>query len=340
MPINARNRVRRWPVAFVALCLLAAGASACTSTGEEEERDTVSAAWLPIMQTMPFYVALEEGLFEERGIEIQDTRFENPNQIVDALVADQVDFGAPGAAAGILMLAEARFPGTFKIFGLQGGGNEVDRINDGLIVREDSDIQSFADLRGKTIGTVPGIQWKTITRHIVRESGLDPDVDVSIVEVGVPVQVAAVINGDVDATLSLEPIGSVAESEPEARRAMVNPAAQYIADPFYSGASVLTQSFIEERPDVARRVVEALDEATAMINEDFDSYKDVLPEYAAINEAQLEVVAQPHLRSFADLNEQDLDSYQALVDIFFDDGVLTERIDVRDKVLSREDIGM
>ena len=115
----------------------------------QQKMEKVTASWLPIMQTMAYYVALEEGLFEKAGIEINSVRFGNPNQIIDSLVSGQADFGPPGAAAGIAMLAESRFPGTFKVFGLQGGSIELGLINDGLIVANGSDIKSFKDLRGK-----------------------------------------------------------------------------------------------------------------------------------------------------------------------------------------------
>ncbi|QFG27110.1 ABC transporter substrate-binding protein [Actinomadura sp. WMMB 499] len=295
-------------------------------------------AWLPITQTMPLYVALEEGLFEEAGLEVELTKFENPNQIVDSLTAGQVEVGAPGTAAGITMLAEAKFPGTFKFFGLQGGATEPQRINDALVTVEDSPIRSFSDLKGKSVGTLPGIQWETITKHLVREAGLDPERDVEVVPLGVSLHIPSVVNGDVDATLSLEPVGSVADDEPGTRRAQVNPAEQYIADPFYSGASVLTTDFIEERPEVARTVVSVLDRATKMINEDFEGHKAVLAEYAALDERQVKVVAQPQLRGFEDLDETDLRSYQALVDVFREEGVLGKDLDVNDYVLTSEDL--
>lgn len=329
-------RPRRLAGAVLACALLA---SACTAS-EADELDQVTGAWLPIMQTTAFYVAIEEGIFEKHGIDIEPVKFENPNQIIDALVAGQADFGPPGAAAGIAMLAEAEFPGTFHVFGLQGGGIEVDLINDGLIVPVDSDIEDFGDLKGKTIGTVPGIQWETITKYIVRQNGLDPETDVEVTGLGVALHVPSLVGGTVDATLSLEPVGSIADAAEETRRAMVNPVAQHIADPFYSGAAVLTTKFIEERPDVARRVVLAIDEATELVNADFDTYKQLLPEYTAIQEDQLEFVAQPYLRPFSDLNETDLDSYQAFVDIFFSEGVLTEEIDVREKILDPTLIGL
>lgn len=320
------------------LATIAAAALLAGCSGDDSGLEKVTIAYLPITQTMPLYVAIEEGLFEEAGIEVELTKFENPNQIVDALAAGQIEVGAPGTAAGITMLAEAKFPGTFKFFGLQGGSNDPERINDALITREGSDIDNLADLKGKKVGTLPGIQWETITKHLVRKAGLDPDRDVEVVPLGVPLHLPSVINGDVDATLSLEPVGSVADAEPATRRALVNPAESLIADPFYSGASVLTTSFIEERPEVAKKIAEVLDEATDIINKDFSSHKEVLAEYAALSRQQIEVIAQPRLRGFGDLNEVDLDSYQALVDLFDDEGVLTKTLDVRDYVLTEADV--
>jgi NitT/TauT family transport system substrate-binding protein len=301
--------------------------------------DKVTAVWLPIMQTTAYYVALEEKLFEKACIEIISTKMESPNQIIDALIAERADFGPPGAAAGIAMIAESKFPGKFKIFGLQGGGVAVDRINDGLIVKPDSPIKSFADLKGKTLGHVPGIQWRTIARYMVRASGLDPDKDVKLVDLAVSMQVPAVVGGTVDATLSLEPVGSIAVASGTAVRAVTNPCAKVIADPFYSGASIMTTKFLKEHPDVARRVVAVIDEATDMVNADFAKYKPVISKYTPVKEDQLELLAQPYLRGFKDLNDTDLKSYQALIDVFIKEGVLSGPLNVRDKILAKSDLG-
>ncbi len=318
-------------VGLVGVGATATPAHACESFEE------VTSAWLPIMQTTAYYVAHEEGLFEAACIRVDSNRMQSPNHIIDALVGGRADFGPPGAAAGIAMLAESRFPGTFKVFGLQGGGIGVDLINDGLIVQSGSDIKTFSDLTGKTIGHVPGIQWRTITRHLVRAAGLDPDEDVTLVDLAVPQQVPAVLGGSVDATLSLEPVGSIAAATDGVERVMVNPVAQVIADPFYSGAAVLTTRFIEERPDVARKIVEIIDEATALAMADFERYKTIIPEYTAIREDQLELLAQPYLRGFSDLNETDLNSYQAFVDVFVSEGVMEAEMDVRTKILQESD---
>ncbi|MEH6724559.1 MAG: ABC transporter substrate-binding protein [Hyphomicrobiales bacterium] len=321
-------------IALTGLMMAASSGSAIAACDTYEE---VTSAWLPIMQTTAYYVAHEEGLFEKACIKVNSNKMQSPNHIIDALVGGRADFGPPGAAAGIAMIAESKFPGTFKVFGLQGGGIKVDLINDGLIVKEGSDIKSFADLKGKTIGHVPGIQWRTITKHLVRAAGLDPDKDVTLVDLAVPQQVPAVLGGSVDATLSLEPVGSIAASTDGVTRAVINPVAQVIADPFYSGAAVLTVKFITERPETARKIVEIIDEATAMAMADFDKYRSIIPKYTAIRDSQLELLAKPYLRSFSDLNETDLNSYQAFVDVFVSEGVLTEPMDVRTKMLKLSD---
>ena len=303
-----------------------------------QARDKVVVSWLPIMQTFGYYVAIEERLFEKHGIELESVRFQAPNQIIDSLVSGRADAGAPGAAAGISVLAEVQFPGTFKVFGLQGGGIKVNRINDGLIVANSSPIASFADLKGKSLGHLPGIQWKTMSRHVVRQAGLDPDKDVRLTELAVGLQVQAVVAGTVDATLSLEPVGSIAVALGEAKRALTNPMSKAVFDPFYSGVSLLTTKFMKERPAVAKRFVEAVDEGTALAEGNYTKYREILPKYTAVKPEQVGIVAQPYLRAWKDLDETDLASYQAFVNVFRSDGVLKQDFDIKPFILKEQDL--
>jgi NitT/TauT family transport system substrate-binding protein len=299
-----------------------------------QAKEKVTVSWLPIMH----YVALEEKLFEKAGIEIDSVRFQAPNQIIDSLVSGRADAGAPGAAAGIAVLAEVQFPGTFKVFGLQGGDIKVDRINDGLIVANNSTIKSFEDLKGKSLGHLPGIQWRTLSRYVIRKAGLDPDKDVRLNELAVGLQVQAVVAGTIDATLSLEPVGSIAVALKEAKRALTNPMSTAVFDPFYSGVSLLTTKFLKERPTVAKRFVEAIDEGTRLAETDYPRYRAVLPKYTAVKPEQVEIVAQPYLRAWKDLNDVDLASYQAFVNVFRSEGVLKQDFDIKPFILKPADL--
>jgi len=302
-----------------------------------QANEKVTIAWLPIMQTTAFYIAMHDKLFEKAGIDVTAVKFENPNQIIDSLVSGQADVGAPGSAAGIAVLAESRFPGTFKVFGLQGGSNKFNRINDGLIVAKDSSIKNFADLKGKTLGQLPGIQWRTIARYMVRQSGLDPDKDVHMQDIAPGLQVPSVVSGSVNATLSLEPVGSIAVANDVAKRALTNPAETLIADPFYSGVSLLTTKFIKEHPETAKKVVAVLDQATHLANTQFARYRPVIADYTPIKKDQVGLVEQPYLRAWQDIDAADINSYQALVNIFEKEGVLKQHMDVRPLILSNQD---
>src|SRR3954464_14303923 len=119
---------------------------------------------------------------------------------------------------------------------------------------------------------------------------------------------------------------------------MTNPVAAGIADPFYSGASVMTTKFLKERPQGAKRVVEGIGRATEMVNADFTKYKAAIPKYTPIKEDQLASLAQPYLRGFKDLNAVDIKSYQALVDVFIKEGALAGPLDVKDKLLTKADL--
>lgn len=323
---------------FLKAAAATAAATALPAPLVAQAKDKVVVSWLPIMQTFGYYVAIEEKLFEKSGIDLESVRFQAPNQIIDSLVSGRADAGAPGAAAGISVLAEVQFPGTLKVFGLQGGGIKVNRINDGLIVSNTSAIKTFADLKGKTLGHLPGIQWKTLSRHVMRKAGLDPDKDVRLTELAVGLQVQAVVAGTVDATLSLEPVGSIAVALGEAKRALTNPMSTAVSDPFYSGVSLLTTKFMKERPAVAKRFVEAVDEGTALAEGNFAKYRAILPKYTAVKPEQVEIVAQPYLRAWKDINDADLAAYQAFVNVFRADGVLKQDFDIKPFILKAQDL--
>ena len=114
--------------------------------------------------------------------------------------------------------------------------------------------------------------------------------------------------------------------------------ATVIADPFYSGVSVLTTQFIKQRPQVARRLVNVLDEATRVANTEFDRVRPYFAKYTAIKGDKVGIIAQPYLRAWRELSDTDVASYQALVDVFQKEGVLKERMDVRSVLLKASDL--
>ena len=169
---------------------------------------------------------------------------------------------------------------------------------------------------------------------MVRSAGLDPQTDVTLLDLAVGMQMPAVVGGSVDATLSLEPVGSIAVASGLAQRAMTNPVSMFIADPFYSGVSLLDGK-VPVGTAAGRqaawwwRSTRQRDWPTTTSR----STRRSFPKYTPIREQQLALLAQPYLRGFNELNDTDLNSYQALVDVFLKEGVLTQKVNVRDHIL-------
>src|SRR5262245_56542996 len=67
--------------------------------------DKVAMGWLPATDALPFFVALEDKLFEKAGIEVVNQRFTSPTALVDALISNQIDVGPFGTAPGIALVA-------------------------------------------------------------------------------------------------------------------------------------------------------------------------------------------------------------------------------------------
>lgn len=300
--------------------------------------DKVVVSYLPTLHGLPLYVAIEEKLFEKAGLEVEATKFENPNQIIDSLVSGRADSAPAGGAAGITTLAEQKFPGALRVFGLQGSSNARDARNDTLIVKTGSSIKSFVDLKGKKLAHAPGIQWRTIARTIVKANGLEPDKDVDLVEIAIGLHAQAVIAGTVDAALTLEPVGSIIAANNQLQTVVVNPAGTFISDPFFAGAGVVTTKFLTERPAVAKRFMMVINQAAASIEKDFNAYRKYLISYTPVTDATISYVKPMFYLGSEDIDSAAIASYQKFADIFVTNGALKSSVDVSKLIVKISDI--
>lgn len=311
-------------LALSALSILAL--SACSAT-QQNSMTTVKIAYLPNIHALPFYLALEKGYFKDEGLEVEPVKFEAPNQIIDALLSNQVGIAAPGAAAGITAVSQSKKPGTIKIYSVQGGTDTLS--NESFVVKTGSDIKSFADLKGKKLGHLPGIQWQTISRHILAENGLEAGKDVTLVDLAIPLMVPALASGQVDALLAIEPAPTIAVAKGIGSVAQKSPTIQYIANPFYAGVGDVTTKFMAENPDVTQKVLRALKKANDDVNANPDAARPYLKGYTALDDSLINDVPLLQYRMYDEIDEKDIAGLQAFFDIFTRYGVIDRNVDAR-----------
>jgi NitT/TauT family transport system substrate-binding protein len=202
---------RRWiPLLTASLLALTAcggdddGSStdAASSGGSGEVRE-VTVGMLPILPTAALYAGIEEGFFEERGIEVTVETGQGGAALLPAVMAGQIDFATSNPVS--LLQARGEDLDVRVIAHWTSALSEGDKDINGVVAAAGSGIESAADLAGKTVAvnTLNGMGGLTI-REAVRQDGGDPDA-VEFVELPFPDMPAALSGGNVDAVWVPEP---------------------------------------------------------------------------------------------------------------------------------------
>ena len=134
----------------------------------------------------PLAIATRLGWFARDGIKVELLPIAGSSDCIKFVATGEVDY----AIASVEPLPIIRAQGVkAKIFYTAYQGYVY-----GIAVPQDSPIQRFADLRGKSIGvTAMGSAGVIVARALAANAGLDPDRDVRIVVAGEGAQTAALL---------------------------------------------------------------------------------------------------------------------------------------------------
>jgi len=180
-------------VGLLMVPLLAACGSDDGDAGSDEPREvTVGLGFVPNIQFAPFYVADAKGYYDEAGLDVTFNHHAAGSDLFGPLVAGDEDV----LMAGGDEVAQGRSNNLPLVYVAE----VFRKYPVGLIVPEDSDIQSVADLAGRKVG-IPGPFGATYIGllALLESAGLTEN-DVTVESVGFT-QPAALISGQVDAIM-------------------------------------------------------------------------------------------------------------------------------------------
>jgi NitT/TauT family transport system substrate-binding protein len=245
-------------------------------------QDEVKIGYLKLVMSLPTFVALEKGYFQEQGLKVRDTPFESGTLIVDALVAGRIDVNA-GSAIVAHWLAEQNLPGTFKIFVVYGPIEPKDNTFI-LAVAKDSPFKEMKDLKGKRVATFPGIASLILAKAVLRPY-FDPEKEVTLVEVPPGNIVQALAVGQIDAYFTPEPFGMIAVAKGVGRYLVKHPVLSLNLKTGYpGGAFTFNSQFLKEKPLVVKKVKTAIDKGVDFINTNEQEARKFLVKYANLPE--------------------------------------------------------
>jgi NitT/TauT family transport system substrate-binding protein len=287
---------------------------------------TVKIANLPIVEGLPLYVAIDNGYFKDAGINVEYTRFDAPNQIIDAVMAGKIDMVAPSGAMGISAVADSKNPGKLKIYSAGGGDKNIPVT--GLFAGNNTNIKSIQDLKGKKLGTLAGIQWRTISIEILKRNGLEVGKDVTLVELAPGLHSTALASGEVDAVLTLEPNLAVIKDKKIGIEILPTPT-QEIANPFYNTAGIINVQFVKNHPELAKKVIQILDKANKEIRSNPQEARKHLVGYTALTGDLVNKVNLPTIKMWNEVTEEDIKSIQDFYSIFYNNKVVEKPLNFK-----------
>lgn len=278
----------------------------------------VRVAYAPVVLNLPSYIAQDRGLFAKAGLNVEYTSFSSANDMINALVAGQVDVVTGVSLVPILNL-EAQSPGKARVF--LHSLMTAETPYDGVVVKKDSPIQGLADLVGKKVGVFPGTTATNLMKAALKKQGIDP-AKVELVTLPPPSHLSALETGAVDALLAYEPTLSTALDQ-GARRIFGSIFADLLS-PSPISSSVVSRKFASEHPDVFKKFAAVLDQAITQIRHDTASCRPSLVTHTKITPQVAEMVnLVPDVLS----SELKPDAVQAFVDLLVSLGELPKKVD-------------
>lgn len=240
-------------------------AGADTAADGEQDTIVIRSCFATGMTGAVNNFAIEKGLYKELGIEFDNlTTTEGNAGVLSMITRGEIDV-ADGDPSSYI-------PGIFN--GVPGKlvGN-MWRYSGCYWLIANNDIQSFEDLKGKTIGAqgaAGGMRLSVL--KMLEKNGISEE-DVTLVANGAyQTAYASFTSGEVDATIIHNPYAALAEAEGVGH--ILGRAWDYIPD-YYTGTLIASNAFIENEPEKLQRFVTAYYQVHEQVkNEYFDEFID------------------------------------------------------------------
>jgi NitT/TauT family transport system substrate-binding protein len=213
-----------------------------TSTSSEKKLDKVTLVlnWYPEAEHGGFYAAAVHGIFEKYGLQVEIRPGGKTTVVPQELTLGRIQFGI-GNADDVLMAREQTAPLVALMAPMQNGPRCI-------MVREDSGIQSFNDLKNITLQIAPERPYVPF----MKKQGLLGENVQTVPYFGTVAQLVADPRTAQQAYSFSEPF--LAEQQGVKVRTLMMSEIGY--NP-YASVLITTDEYLRKQPDIAKRMVQA-----------------------------------------------------------------------------------
>jgi NitT/TauT family transport system substrate-binding protein len=242
---------------------------------------TLKIAVLPVIDTLPMYVAQQEGLFAKHGVSVEFVSVASAPERDQLLAAGQAD-GAVNELLADMLFNKEKVQMQAVRYALRpsaGAGHFF------IIASAQSGVTDAQGLKDVEIGVSQGTVIEYVTERLLEAEGLSKDEIKTVAVPKIPDRMELLASGKLSAGTLPDPFGSLA----------VQKGAVIVLDdskhPEY-GFSVISfrKAVIEQNPEAVKGFLAAIEDAVKLVNADASKYTSVL--------GDRKIVPQPLLASY------------------------------------------
>lgn len=287
---------------------------------KQEEQKVVKIGYLPILASLPLYVAQENTYFTEQGVQIETVQLQSSNLLVDALVRGDIDIVVESSVVPAL-IAETIDSGKIKIFSASDITTETPF--DSIIVKKNSTLNSLKNLEGKKIGVFPGSTATNLLKKFLTDKGVDVS-KIEFIQIVPANQLPALYGGSIDALHAYEPTTAIALESENAKKIYGSIYAEQLNhNP--QGVALISSEFISENPSLAKKTIKAFNQASDFISQNDAKTREIVVEYVKVDKSVADNVVFLYMSRSDEINKNALQSY---ADMLYDIGEMKSKIDV------------
>ncbi len=243
-----------------------------------EQTSTLKIAILPILETLPMYVAEQEGYFEKQDVQVEFIPVASGAERDQLITAGQAD-GMINEALSTALYNQDETRVQIVRFARKA---TKDQALFSILTSAKSGITNSSGLKNVKIGISEGTVIEYLTARLLEAEGFTPQEIKMIAVPKIPDRMALLNSGELDAAMLPEPLSSLAELQ----------GANMVLDdtslPEFSFSVIsFRKEVLDQNPQAIRGFLAAIEEAVEKINQDPDVCREILTENKLVPEPLL-----------------------------------------------------
>lgn len=317
---------------FLMLCALFASGCKEKDSAAEDKLDPVTLNEVAhSVFYAPQYAAIENGYFEEEGIDLTLVTGFGADKTMTAVLSGEADIGFMGAESSVYAFQEGASDPVINFAQL------TQRAGNFIVARNADEDFEWEDLKGKyVLGGRKGGMPEMVFEYILKQKGIDPETDLTIDQsIDFGSTAAAFSGGQGDYTVEFEPSATALEEEGSGFVvASCGVESGYVPYTSYSAKS----SFLEENPDLIQRFTNALQKGMDYVNSHTpeEIAETIAPQFTDSSVETITTIVRRYQEqdTWKDNLIFEESSFTLLQDILETAGELNSRLDYKDLVVT------